>query len=187
MTQKEMTGKPYIAKVECAENIALNYLLHEVPRPPQQKPTVSCGDFENHYVLPFSRERELVEILSFLAKTKEGSDYIPAMCVEQDSSRQTFKALLAVNKRTHTDGNHLLQSLKTGFEDIFHVLRRSLYGSWISSCVKATDLKVDRAREINRDHERTSTHDRADVLFSNHLSVETHRKKVERVKKVHQR
>ncbi|CAI7585752.1 unnamed protein product [Penicillium pancosmium] len=122
-----MTCKPHIAAIECAENIALNYLLHEVPEPPQQKPTVLSRGFENDYLIPFSKEMELVEILSFLAKTKEGSDYIPAMCVEQDPSGPTLKALLAINKRKYTDGNHLLQNLKTGFEMIFNVLRKSRF------------------------------------------------------------
>ena len=59
-----------------------------------------------------------MEVLSFLAKTKDGSDYIPAMCVEHDLNGAALKALLAINKRTYTDGDSLLQSLKTGFENI---------------------------------------------------------------------
>lgn len=128
-----MNCEPHVAVVVCAENIALNYLLHEAPEPPQQKPTESFRGSEKEYKLPFSKEKELVEILSFLAKTKDGSDYIPAMCVEQDPNGAALKALLAINKRTYTDGDGLLQSLKTGFENIFQVLRRSLYGSFISA------------------------------------------------------
>lgn len=74
-----------------------------------------------------------MEILSLLAKTKDGSDYIPAMCIEQDPSGAALKALLAINKRTYTNGNSLLQSLKAGFKDIFNVLRRPLYSLLISS------------------------------------------------------
>lgn len=128
-----MDCEPHVAAVVCAENIALNYLLHEVPEPPQQKPTERFRDSEKKYILSFSKEKELVEVLSFLAKTKDGSDYIPAMCVEQDLNGAALKALLAINKRTYTDGDGLLQSLKMGFENIFKVLRRSLYGSLISA------------------------------------------------------
>jgi hypothetical protein len=128
-----MTRKPHIAAVSCAENIALNYLLHEVPEPPQQTPPKRFRGSEKGYILSFLKERDLVEILSFLAKTKDGSEYIPAVCVEQDPNGAGLKALLAINKRTYSDGNSLLQILKTGFENIFNVLRRSLFGSWVSS------------------------------------------------------
>ncbi|GIC85840.1 nucleic acid/nucleotide deaminase domain-containing protein [Aspergillus udagawae] len=122
-----MTRKPHIAAVCCAENIALNYLLHEVPEPPQQKPIKFFRGFEKGFILPFSKERDLVDILSFLAKTTDKSDYIPAVCIEQDPNGAALKALLAINKRTYTDGNPQLQSLKVGFENIFNILRRSLY------------------------------------------------------------
>lgn len=43
-----MNCEPHDAALVCAENIALNYLLHEVPEPPQQKPSErfrgSAGD-----------------------------------------------------------------------------------------------------------------------------------------------
>ncbi|KAJ6161863.1 hypothetical protein N7485_010093 [Penicillium canescens] len=122
-----MSGESHIAAANCAENIALNYLLHEVPESPQQKPAEPFRGLEKGYSLPFSNERDLVEILSFLAKTKDGPDYIPAVCIEQDRDGTALKALLAINKRTYTDGNGLLQTLKTGFENIFSILRRSLY------------------------------------------------------------
>lgn len=123
-----MTRQPHAAAESCAENIALNYLLDEVPESPQQNPVGGVRDSANGYLLPFSKERDLVEILSFLAKTKDGSDYIPAVCIEQDPSGAALQALLAINKKTYTDGNGLLQSLKAGFEGIFNVLRTSLYG-----------------------------------------------------------
>ncbi|KAF3386736.1 hypothetical protein F1880_001489 [Penicillium rolfsii] len=128
-----MDRESHVAALVCAENIALNYLLHEVPEPPQQKPTERFRGSGKQYMLSFSKETELVEVLSFLAKTKDGPDYIPAMCVEQDPNSAAMKALLAINKRTYTDGDGLLQSLKTGFENIFKVLQRSLYGSLVSA------------------------------------------------------
>jgi hypothetical protein len=109
-----MTRNPHVAAEGCAENIALNYLLHGVPELPQQNPIRRVRGSEKGYILPFSKERDLVEILSFLAKTKDGPDYIPAVCIEQDPNGGALRALLAINKRTYTDGNDLLQSLKTG-------------------------------------------------------------------------
>jgi hypothetical protein len=132
-----MNREPHVAALVCAENITLNYLLHEVPEPPQQKPTERFQGSERQYILSFSKEKELVEVLSFLAKIKDGSDYIPAMCVEQDPNGAALKALLAINKRTYTDGDSLLQSLKTGFENIFKVLQRSLYGSLVSAIYRS--------------------------------------------------
>jgi hypothetical protein len=128
-----MAGQLHVAAVDCAENIALNYLLHEVPEQPKQMPIESFGDSEKGYVLPFSKESDLVEILSFVAKTNDGPDYIPAVCIEQDPNGGALKVLLAINKRTYTDGNVLLQSLKMGLENVFNVLRGSLYGSLVCS------------------------------------------------------
>lgn len=127
-----MTRQPHTAAESCAENIALNYLLHEVPESPQQNLIGRVRGPANGYLLPFSKERDLVEILSFLAKTRDGPGHIPAVCIQQDPNGAALKTLLAVNKRTHTDGDGLLQSLKAGFEDIFNVLRRPLYGLLIS-------------------------------------------------------
>ncbi|KAF3399878.1 hypothetical protein F1880_008447 [Penicillium rolfsii] len=79
-----MNREPHVAALVCAENIALNYLLHEVPKPPQQKPTERFRGSKKQYILSFSKEKELVEVLSFLAKTKDRSDYIPTIYVEQD-------------------------------------------------------------------------------------------------------
>lgn len=49
-----------------------------------------------------------MEILSFLAKTKDRSDYIPIVCIKQDPNGGALKALLAINKRTYIDRNGLL-------------------------------------------------------------------------------
>jgi hypothetical protein len=77
--------EPHVAAVACAENIALNYLLHEVPEPPQQKPTEHFRGSEKEYILSFSKEKELVEVLSFLAKLKIGR-IISLPCVSSRTS-----------------------------------------------------------------------------------------------------
>lgn len=123
-----MTQERRVAAVACAENIAFHYLLHKVPKPPQQKRTSQLNSSIRTYILPFSKERDLVETLSFLAKTRDGSDYIPAICVEQDPGGAFLKVLLAVNKSTWNDGDDILRALKQGFEQIFRVLSKSQYG-----------------------------------------------------------
>lgn len=123
-----MTQKRRDPAVVCAEHVAFNYLLHEVPKPPQQKRTSQLDSSNKTYTLPFSKERDLVEILSFLAKTEDGSDYIPAICVEQDLAGASLKVLLAINKSTWSDGDDILRALKEGLEKIFSVLHESQYG-----------------------------------------------------------
>jgi hypothetical protein len=62
---------------------------------------------QGDYVLPFSKERGLTEVLAFLAKTKDGWDHIPAVCVEQNSSGIIFNVILAINKSTYADAGEI--------------------------------------------------------------------------------
>ncbi|KAJ5129596.1 uncharacterized protein N7515_005635 [Penicillium bovifimosum] len=98
----------------CAEYIALTSFFHQVPTPVVRN--------ANH--LPTSQEY----VLAFLAKTKDGWDHIPAVCVEQDSSGTTLKVILAINKRTYADGDGILRNLKSSFEQVFQILHDSDYG-----------------------------------------------------------
>lgn len=125
-----MTQKRPVPTVLCAEQVAINYLLHEVPEAPQQRRQSQINSSNEEYILPFSKERDLVEVLSFLAKTTDGPDYIPALCVEQDPAGRFLKVLLAVNKTTWSDGDEILRALKERFAKIFSVLRISQYGQW---------------------------------------------------------
>jgi hypothetical protein len=52
-----MNCEPHVAALVCAENIALNYLLHEVPQPPQQKPTERFRGSEKEYILSSSKKK----------------------------------------------------------------------------------------------------------------------------------
>ncbi|KAJ5725470.1 uncharacterized protein N7483_006827 [Penicillium malachiteum] len=74
-----MAPKPRSPEIICAESISLNHLLHEIPEKPS--PNRVTG---SHHKFPFTKERDLVETLSFLSKTIDGSEYIPAVCVEKD-------------------------------------------------------------------------------------------------------
>lgn len=111
----------------CAEYIALSSFFHQVPAPVVRNANNHLS-INQEYVLPFSKERGLTEVLAFLAKTKDGWDHIPAVCVKQDSSGTTLNVILAINKRTYTDGDDILQNLKTSFEKVFQILHDSEYG-----------------------------------------------------------
>lgn len=69
----------------------------------------------------------MTEVLAFLAKSKDGWDHIPAVCVNQDQSG-TLNVILAVNKKTYADGDVILQNLKTSFEQVFKILHDAKYG-----------------------------------------------------------
>jgi hypothetical protein len=111
----------------CAEYIALSSFFHQVPAPVVRN-AYNRLSINQDYVLPFSKERGLTEVLAFLAKTKDGWDHIPAVCVQEDSSRTTLNVILAINKRTFADGDDILQTLKASFEQIFKILHDSEYG-----------------------------------------------------------
>ncbi|KAJ5594956.1 uncharacterized protein N7459_001164, partial [Penicillium hispanicum] len=119
--------------VICAENIALSYFLAEVQNPPLRNPVSSTSDHDEGYILPFSKERKLAEILSFLAKPNDKPTHIPAICIEQASSGSHLNVLLAINKSTWSDGNVILRDLKEKLEEIFKVLKEAQYGPLIHS------------------------------------------------------
>ncbi|KAJ5160852.1 uncharacterized protein N7482_007856, partial [Penicillium canariense] len=128
----------------CAETIALSSFFYKVPASVIRNTTNQFSIDQENYVLPFSKERRLTEVLAFLAKAKDGRDHIPAICVEQNSSGTSLNVILAVNKSTYGDGNEILQDLKRSFDKIFHILhdshfdkyeiQRDIFASIISMC-----------------------------------------------------
>lgn len=119
----------------CAEHIALSCFFYQVPAPVVRNAINQSSIEQKDYVLPFVKERELTEVLAFLAKTKDGWDHIPAVCIEQNPSGTILNVILAINKSTHADGDDTLQKLKRSFEEIFHVLHDSQYGWSLLFCV----------------------------------------------------
>lgn len=112
----------------CADIIALSSFFSQVPAPVARNALTPLPIGQGDYVLPFYMERRLAEALAFLAKTTDGPEHIPAVCVQQSLSGTVLNVILAVNKSTPTDGDGLLQSLKNGFEEIFEILHDSTYG-----------------------------------------------------------
>ncbi|KAI9037802.1 nucleic acid/nucleotide deaminase domain-containing protein [Aspergillus affinis] len=109
----------------CAEAIALSSFFYEVPASASRNTADQFSKDQKDYVLPFSKERQLTEVLAFLAKTKDGWDHIPAVCVQQNSSGTILYVILAINKTTWADGNVILQDLKMKFDGLFHILHHS--------------------------------------------------------------
>ncbi|KAJ5238930.1 hypothetical protein N7468_003549 [Penicillium chermesinum] len=114
-------------RTACAEYIALSSFFHQVPAPVVRN-TNNILPTSQKYVLPFSKERGLTEILAFMAKTKDGREYIPAVCVRESQSGTALDIILAINKTTYTDGDDILQNLKASFEQVFQILNKSDYG-----------------------------------------------------------
>ncbi|KAJ5097735.1 hypothetical protein N7456_008456 [Penicillium angulare] len=148
--------------IACAENIVFNSLLHEVPNPAKHTKTGRFESSDKRYILPFSKERDLVEILSFLPKTEDGPDHIPAICVEQSPNRTSLNILLAINKSSPSEGDVILENMRDGYEKIFGVLRKCQYGLLLPYHTYALLLANDTLIVEERD----STESKDEILDS---------------------
>jgi hypothetical protein len=108
--------------VVCAENVALLYLLHSVPISPSCNKIIKPQSLKGSYSLSFDQERDLASTLAFLSNTKDDSNHVPALCIEEIPKLATLKVVLAVNKTKWEDGNEALQNLKQSLEKIFTIL-----------------------------------------------------------------
>jgi hypothetical protein len=105
-----------------AESIALLHLLHSVPAPPSRNPVDAVRHSEGRYTLSFESECSLASTLAFLSSTTGDSDYIPAVCLEEDARSAVLNVWVAVNKADYNDGNQALKKIKQGLEQIFALL-----------------------------------------------------------------
>lgn len=110
--------------VVCAENIALLYMLHDVPLPPSKNKIDSVSVLTRGYILSFEQERKLAGALSFLLSISDNPNHVAAVCIEEDHSTDTLRVLLAINKRHPDDGHTILQTLKNGVESVMAPLAR---------------------------------------------------------------
>lgn len=124
--------------VTCAENVALLYLLHSVPVPPSRNEISNHPVRTGSYLLPFHRERDLASTLAFLSNTKDDSNHVPALCIEENPDSESLNVMLAVNRAKWEDGNEVLHNLKQSLEEIFTVL------SEISEGMLSTILRTCR-------------------------------------------
>jgi len=109
-----------------AEYIALRSFFHQVPTPVVRNAHSHLSTSQK-YALPFLNELELTEVLAFMAKTKDGWDHIPAVCVKQNPSGTALNVILAINKKTYADGDDILRNMKRSFEEVFKIFNDSEY------------------------------------------------------------
>ncbi|KAL5333678.1 hypothetical protein BJX70DRAFT_380326 [Aspergillus crustosus] len=109
-------------KIVCAENIAISYLLRNIPAPPSTNRTDCLPASKRRSTLSFDTERKLAGTLAFIAHSKDDVDHIPALCLEEDPESGILKVILAVNKASYNDGEDAICRIKQGFEHIFAIL-----------------------------------------------------------------
>ncbi|CAJ2511764.1 Uu.00g073890.m01.CDS01 [Anthostomella pinea] len=108
--------------------IVLRYDIKPDTKPRPQNPPSSnlevstTGSIANGYSLPFERERLLASSLAFLSSISDGPHHIPAIGIEEAPKAGHLSVLIAVNKASPDDGEHILQELKKGFEGIFSLV-----------------------------------------------------------------
>jgi hypothetical protein len=117
--------------VICAENISLLYLLHSVPIQPSSNET-NQPLREHGYTLSFTRERSLVSTLAFLSYTKDDTNHIPALCIQENPRSASMSVILAVNRKTYEDGSQALRDLRQKFEKLFAILSETVEGTVFS-------------------------------------------------------
>ncbi|KAJ5945500.1 hypothetical protein N7454_002339 [Penicillium verhagenii] len=113
----------------CAEHIAISHFFSLIPAPVVRNAIGQplYPQKGKDYILPFSKERGLTELLAFLAKVDDGPDHIPAVCVEQNRAGTVLEVILAINKKSYTSGEEVIKELKQGFEKLFHILNEAQY------------------------------------------------------------
>ena len=116
-----MSAIPNI-KIACAENIAISYLLRNIPAPPSSNRIYCRPASRGRSTLSFDTERKLVGVLAFIAYSKNDVEHIPALCLEEDPESGSLNVIFAVNKASHNDGEDAIRCIKQGFERIFAIL-----------------------------------------------------------------
>ena len=76
------------------ENAALLWTLAEVPEKPTEN---SILNVEGEWTLPISREVQLTEDLAFIASSKDDSNEVLALCVEEGADKTSMVVRVASN------------------------------------------------------------------------------------------
>ncbi|KAI1747231.1 hypothetical protein F4782DRAFT_521768 [Xylaria castorea] len=104
--------------IRYTENIAMLYLLHNIPALPSSNIKTNAQFKQTGYSLPFTEERRLAGVLAFLAHIEDDPNHIPAVCLHEIPEQHAMSILLAVNKSRPEDGRAYLSTIKGGFERI---------------------------------------------------------------------
>jgi hypothetical protein len=117
------TNGPPHPVVRRTENIAMLYLLHNVPAMASSNPNTNIAQSaSSKYSLPFEVERHLASTLAFLAQMKDDPDHIPAVCLQETPEDRGLNILLTVNRSHPGDGKESIKGIKDGFEKIAMIL-----------------------------------------------------------------
>lgn len=112
----------------CAENIAILHLLHKVPSEPSKNAIEGTSVRRQDYTLSLEMERKLTSTLAFLSNVKDDRSHIPAVAIVEGVPLSRLRVLLAVNEKSHGDGNQILRNIKAGFETILSALSETSQG-----------------------------------------------------------
>lgn len=128
----------------CAENIAMLYLLHTVPEMPSTNSETNAQSRQTGHSLTFAQERRLAGLLAFLAQIEDDPNHIPAVCLQEGPKTRFLSILLAVNRSTPADGKVYISKIKEGFEQLAAMLwstdgqsenlERKIFASIIDIC-----------------------------------------------------
>lgn len=125
-----------------AESIGLSSLICKVPAPPSRDDTVCLSSLNRNYALPLNTERQLARTLAFLSHSKDDSDHIPALCLEEDQDTGGLNVIFAVNRISHKDGGAAIDRIKAGFDRLF------------SNLASTSVIHLRRGHRYNTDHIR---------------------------------
>lgn len=106
-----------------AENIALLSCLGQIHMLPERNEIKPDEDASSH-TLSLEDEFYLTTTLAFLSSIKDDNNRIAAVCVKEAPDKIT--ALIAVNAKVSSESTYL-NKVKSGFDGLFHILRRALY------------------------------------------------------------
>ena len=93
------------------ENAALLWALAEVPEKPTEN---SISNVEGEWTLPITREIQLTEDLAFIASSKDDSNEVMAVCMEEGADKASIVIRVASNAG---DLSHMVQNLQ-GIADL---------------------------------------------------------------------
>ncbi|RAL06558.1 nucleic acid/nucleotide deaminase domain-containing protein [Aspergillus homomorphus CBS 101889] len=157
--------------IVCAENIAIASLFHSIPHPPLSNPQIQVPPSDDRHTLSLDHERQIASTLAFLAHTRNDAEYIPAVCIEEDSKSDALNVVLAINKVTALDGNDVLHEVQRGFDALFALLAKVS----VSDCSSVKDqifeliVSMCSSRILSRLRLCPSTKDRMKRSFKDTL------------------
>ena len=121
------------------ENATLLWTLAEVPEKPTEN---SILNVEGEWTLPITREIQLTEDLAFIASSKDDSNEVMAVCVEEGADKTSMVIRVASNAGDHL---HVVQNLR-GIADLMVRAARRGIQQVSSRCQNRAHCYIDVSR-----------------------------------------